>query len=223
MGRPDRRAPAAARLAALALLLAALLAAPRCARAQLPPLPAELGPERPLLTPEPLRPDSPDARSGLQFGVGLPVVDLRSEALGVHLRGGSGALLHVEWVWDTLRLGYARQIYRADLPAGTLLGVTPVDQLAADSDQLWLFHGFRPLRRVFLGYGVGWQRRQLRLLDAAVQVDARTESGWLAGVMVDMALGLPFTVQLRAFGDVGGEGLLKMRSASAQLAFVAAF
>ena len=189
-------------------------------------LPADLGPERPVTTPAPLQPGRPDPRSGLAFGLGLPYADVRSERLNVRLKGGklsqTGVLVHVEGVSDPFRFGYVRQLYRADLPAGTTLEGIALDGLSFDSDQLWVFHGFRPHHSLYAGYGLGWQRRLIRLLDRGVVLDARTESGGLGGVLVDWALGLPFSLQLRAFGDLK-PGFIQARAASLQLSFIAAF
>ena len=41
-----------------------------------------------------------------------------------------------------------------------IIMVTSKDQ---DSDQFWGFHGWRPHHSLYLGYGLGWQRRQIRL------------------------------------------------------------
>ncbi|HKI97363.1 MAG TPA: hypothetical protein VKB51_02700 [bacterium] len=190
------------------------------------PLPADLGPEVPVPTPTPLLPGQPDPRRGLQFGLGLPVVDLHSEKLGVHLRGGkpsqTGVMLQVDAVRDPFRLGYVRQLYRTDLPAGTTLDGQAVDALSVDSDQLWAFHGFRLWHSLYLAYGLGWQRRQIRLLEAGVAVRGLSESGFVGGLQADWAVALPFSLQLRLFGDLR-PGLVELRVATLQLAFIAAF
>jgi hypothetical protein len=189
-------------------------------------LPAELGPERPVPTPEPLQPGRADPRHGLQIGLGLPVVDLRSEALALHLRGGkpsqTGVLMQVDWVSDPYRAGYARQLYRTGLPEGTALDGTAVDALSFDADQLWGFLGFRPAHSLYLGAGLGWQRRVIRLLAGAAQVSLVREQNPLAGLLADWSVGLPFSLQLRVCEDLR-PGLLRVQTASLQLALTAAF
>jgi hypothetical protein len=189
-------------------------------------LPADLGPEQPVPTPAPLQPGRSEPGSGLQFGLGLPVVDLRSEALGVHLQGGkpsqTGVLLQVEALWDPFRAGYARQLYRTELPAGTTLDGMAVDALSFDSDQFWAFHGFRPYHSLYLGYGLGLQRRQVRVLAAGLPVRTLNEATLQGGLLADWAVGPPFSLELRLFGDVRGR-FLRERAAALQLAFTAAF
>ena len=144
----------------------------------------------------------------------------------MRVKGGklsqTGVLVHVEGVSDPFRFGYARQLYRADLPAGTTFEGTALDGLSFDSDQLWVFHGLRPHHSLYAGYGLGWQRRLIRLLQGGIVQDSRKESGGLGGVLVDWALGLPFSLQVRAFGDLK-PGFIQARTASLQLSFIAAF
>jgi hypothetical protein len=196
-----------------------------------PGLPADLGPERPVPTPPPLRPGYPDPRHGLQFGLGLPAVELRSaelrsEQMDTRVRGGklsqTGVLVHVEYVSDPLRFGYARLLYRSPLPQDTTLDGTAVDRISLDGNQLWGWQGLRPHHSLWLGYGLGAQTRQVRVFSGDARVSSRTESSLLAGLLADWALGPPFSLQLRAFGDLQA-GFVEVRAASLQLAFIAAF
>lgn len=232
-GRGGGAALLALRLALLALLLsaagparAAEPAAPAPAVPTPLPLPADLGPERPVPTPTPLGPQRIDPREGLHFGLGFPYMDIRSDALDVRVKGGkpfsSGVLLHVEGVWGAWRAGYARQLVRFALPPGTALDGTTVSTLAIDANQVWGFHGFRPHHSLYLGYGLGWQHRLLRLRDQGTLVDTRPDSSFLAGLMADWDVALPFALQLRLFEDLG-EGLVQARGASLQLAFTVEF
>jgi hypothetical protein len=190
------------------------------------PLRMDLGPERPIPTPPPLRPGRPDPTAGVQFGLGFPVMDVQAEALGVQLRGGklseTGVLMHVEVLWEPFRLGYARQLYRTDLPAGTTLDGNPVDALRFDADQLWGFHGWRPHHRLYLGYGLGLQRRVVRVQLGTTDVLADSETILLAGLLAEWAVGPPYVLQVRVFRDLQ-EGFLLAQGLSLQLGFTAAF
>lgn len=226
-----------------ALVLAVLagctlvLAAGPPARAQEPPTPtpasplhpeldADMGPERPVELPPSLTAAQVDPRMGIHFGLGLPVMDVRSETLDVRVKGGApaerGVLLHVEAVLHAFRVGYARQLFRADLPPETVLEGTAVDGLAIDSHQLWAFHGWRVHHSVYLGYGLGWQRRRIRVLSGETAARARSGSAFMAGLVADWAFRLPFALQLRAFEDLS-DGFVVARGASLQLAYTVGF
>jgi hypothetical protein len=163
---------------------------------------------------------------GLHFGLGLPVLEVRSDGLDVRLEGGKpasqGALAHVEAVWGAWRAGYARQWYRRDLPAGTVFEGAAAERLAFDSDQVWGFHGVRPAYGLYLGYGLGWQRRRVRVLGAAQPAQDRLGSSFMAGLMVDWAVGLPFVLQLRLFQDLSAD-VVEVRGASLQLSYIVPF
>lgn len=163
---------------------------------------------------------------GLQIGLGLPAVEVRAPALDVRLNAGApsqtGAMLQVAWVGEYFRFGYARQLYRNALPNGTTLDGQAVDALAFDSDQFWSFVGWRPFSPLYLGLGAGWQRRLIRVLSGGTVQQYLDESRFLQGLMLDWALGPPFSLQLRLFRD-WRPGFLQVRAASLQLAITAPF
>ncbi len=97
-----------------------------------------------------------------------------------------------------------------------------MERLALDADQLWAFHGFRVHHTVYLGYGLGWAHRQLRLSDGGATRRTVSESGFLAGLMVDWTVGLPYGLQLRYFQDLES-GLVRARAATLQLTFLVEF
>lgn len=240
-GRPGSRTPirsagllrarAAMRLGivrtVLTVLGALVLALPVAAQpAPAPGLDADLGPERPVALPDPLTSPQLDPRQALHFGVGLPVMDVRSEQLGERLQGGApvdrGVLMHVDAVSDPWRFGYVRQLFRANLPEGTTFAGASVDALAIDSDQLWAFHGWRVHHSVYLGYGLGWQRRRVRVLSEGYPVRTLSESTFMAGLLADWVFRAPFALELRAFGDLS-EGFVETRGTSLQLSYTVGF
>lgn len=163
---------------------------------------------------------------GLEMSVGLTVVDLRANGLGVHLKGGTpsqtGALFQVDWVGRYLRLGYARQLYRNALPVGTTLDGQTADAISYDSDQFWSFAGLRPFERLYLGVGLGWERRFVRVLQGSTALRNAAESRFMDGLLADLTLSPPFSLQLRVFQDLR-PGFVKVRVGTLQLAFTAAY
>lgn len=225
-----RRWPARfAAAAGLSWLLAALVLLALCAGAasgvRAAGLPADSA-EEPLAPPAPLAPGRIDPDHGLQFGLGLPYTVVTSDALDVRLEGGTltstGAIVNLDAAVGPFRIGYVRQLYRRPLPEGTQYRGSPVDFLSFDSDELWAFHGFRPVYPLYLAYGLGWRHRLVRLLvDNAVQTTER-ESQFAAGLMVDYAVALPFTLQLRYTQDLSGT-LVRQQSLALHLTYVAPF
>lgn len=163
---------------------------------------------------------------GLQLGAGLAVVDLKAPALGVRLKGGTpsqtGALLQLDWAGKYLRLGYARQFYRNSLPAKTTLKGNAVDAISFDADQFWGFVGMRPFQVLWVGLGLGWQRRLIRVLQSGQALRDSAESRFMEGVRIELSIGSLFSLQLRAFQDAR-PGFVNVRTGSLVLAFTAPF
>ena len=193
---------------------------------ELLPAPGDIAPDTPLETPAPLQPWRIDPLRGVQFGLGLPYLEVKSEPLGVELRGGktasTGVIINLDAVLDDFRIGYARQLYRRELPAGTQVAGKDADLLSFDGDQIWGFHGVRVRRDLYLGYGLAWQHRRIRVLQGERTLLERTESSFAAGLMADYALALPFSLQVRAFADIGS-GFIEQRGAALLLTFMAGF
>lgn len=164
-----------------------------------------------------------DLSRGLRFGLGIQQMQVASSALDIELDGkppfADGVLISMDAILGNFRLGYARRIYRRDLPPDTTLDGQAVDFLAFESDQLWVFHGISPLRTLYLGYGAGVMSRRYTLLPAdgsdAVQ---DTEALAVGGLMADYAFAPPFTLQLRLTADGGGR-LARVWAATLTLAY----
>ena len=115
-------------------------------------------------------------------------------------------LLSLDAILGDFRLGYARRIYRRDLPEGVTLDGQAVDLLAFEADQLWVFHGFSPRRTLYLGYGAGLMSRRYTFVRADDGDPIQdTEALAVGGLMADYAFAPPFTLQLRLTADGGGE------------------
>lgn len=219
MPRQVRRLPRAA--LAAALLLAALWAGMGRAQAQdfVPPGVDRLA--RPADTQGSLQ--TIDLTRGLRFGLGIQQVQVQSAALDTDLEGkppfADGVLLSLDAILGDFRVGYARRIYRRDLPADTTLDGQVVDFLAFESDQLWVFHGFSPWRTLYLGYGAGVMSRRYTFLPADDGDPVQdTEALAVGGLMADYAIAPPFTLQLRLTADGGGK-LARVWAATLSLAY----
>lgn len=150
------------------------------------------------------------------------MLKVRSDRLNRPVEGGAlsdtGVMLNVDLLQGGFRFGYARHLYRRTLPGGTLFEGQPVDTLAFDADQLWVFHGWNAAESVYLGYGLGAQRRRTRVLEQGATVAEDTESGFLLGLGLEWVMAGPFLLNLRLFGDLG-DGFITQQGASLQLTF----
>jgi hypothetical protein len=162
----------------------------------------------------------------VQFGLGFPYLEVESRYLDEPIQGGApasrGVYITVQAALESFRLGYVRHLFRAPLPEGATFAGAAASELAFDSDQLWAFHGVRPLSSLYLGYGLGWQYRQVRVRRDGLTLLRRSEQGWLSGLMADWAVGLPFSLQLRLFQHLEGD-LIRERGATLQLSYLAGY
>lgn len=163
---------------------------------------------RPVDLPESLAQPS-GLRRGIQFGAGTHGITVKSEPLQTVLQRDSsfsdGAGLHVDWLLDSVRLSYVRQIYRPEIPDGLSYENQTLSRLSFDSDQLWAFHGFRPWYPLYLGYGFGFQRREITLTTTAGEKIEFSESLAMAGLVMDFAFAPPASIQIRfVWEDDGG-------------------
>lgn len=198
-GHPARTAPPLARMAAAE------------------ELPATVAPARAVELPESLGPEGIDPTWAFQFGWGLHNLTVDAPELGVELQPRSvtkdGVSVSLDLLLGPFRVGYVRQFFRREPSEEILLEGDRVTLLGYESDQLWVFHGFRPVRRFYLGYGLGWQRREITVRRETVTETgteaaptlAFTESLAMAAVMVDWLFAPPFSLQVRSVREESGK------------------
>ena len=217
-------------LAVAACLLVALLAvpgpAPLAQPAEAPIAPAaEESTVRPLLLPEPLR-DPIELRWGIQFGAGFHNVTVKSGPLDTQFDEVSpfsdGGSLHVDWLLGAFRVGYLRQVYRPELTQPTTFEGQILSRVAFESDQLWGFHGVRPWRPLYLGYGLGIQRREITLTLADTSQRSFSETLAMAGLVLDFDFAPPLSLQIRAVREEGG-GFFQLTGQTIFLSYVAPY
>lgn len=170
--------------------------------------PGEQFSAQPVTEPESLAQPS-TLRRGIQFGAGTHGITVKSEPLQTELQKegtfSDGGGIHIDWLLDSLRLSYVRQLYRPEIPAGLSYENQTLSRLAFDSDQLWAFHGFRPWYPLYLGYGLGYQRREITLTTTGSEIIQFSESLAMAGLMMDYAFAPPASLQIRfVWEDDGG-------------------
>lgn len=232
--KAPRRAPAMA-----ACLLVALLAVPGpgplAQPAETPFTPAaEESTARPLRLPESLR-DPIELRWGIQFGAGFHNVTVKSDPLDTQFGEANpfsdGGSLHVDWLLGAFRVGYLRQVYRPEIKSGLMFEGQPLERVAFESDQLWGFHGVRPWRPLYLGYGLGVQRREITLTlreitltpdDAVDSKRSFSETLAMAGLVLDYAFAPPLSLQIRAVWEEGG-GFFQLTGQTVFLSYVAPY
>lgn len=166
--------------------------------------------DRPAKLPESLQ-HPVNLRRGIQFGIGTHNLTVTSEPLQTELpRKGSfsdGATLHVDWLLDSFRLSYLRQQYRPELDAGQMPAYEgkTLERIAFDSDQVWAYHGWRPWYPLYLGYGLGFLRREVSLTADDNTKKEFSESLAMAGLLLDYAFTAPVSIQIRmVWEDDGG-------------------
>jgi len=220
----QRRTPPWRAVAGCALVAAALLAGaagagkPVARAAELRSSGAETAPADRFATPAKppsLEADSVEAaEEGIQIALGAPFLTVQSDRLTDDLGAGTlfsrGAQVGVARVWRHFRLVYERLVYRVELPEEIAYSDAKGNFLAIEADQLWLFHGGRPTESLYLGYGLGVQRRQLRLLDCpptgACATSADTsETVGMAGLLAEWSFRRPFSLQLGLVREAEGK------------------
>lgn len=162
---------------------------------------------RPVAQPESLK-NPVGLRRGIQFGAGPHNFTVKSEPLQTEFAKSSsfsdGGSLHVDWLLDSFRATYLRQLYRPEVEGGLSHEGQPLRRVAYDSDQLWLFHGGRPWYALYLGYGLGFQRREIVLTTEAGGKIEFSETLAMAGLMLDYAFAPPISLQIRLVAEEDG-------------------
>lgn len=221
---PTRIGSALARYFAVAAV-SLLIAAGKPARGQESPpvLPPE--PAAPLVPSAPLRGEYVFTYPGLHILLGDHFLAVRGEGLNRSSKPGGGfsdgASVGLDWVGEYFRVGYLRQAYRDQLSRGTRYRGVPVSLLAIDADQVWGYAGLRPWRSLYLGAGLGAQRRRIRFTprDPADSPVVKDESLLSLGFILEYALLPPFLVQLRYTSDLPG-GAVEVTGTTLVLAYV---
>lgn len=230
---PSARRACRIAVAGVAVLTALLLCGAAPSRAQslgpgesvVPPEPADL----PRQLPESQRPGYIDPAQGLQMAIAAPYLRMRSRRLGgagpPESVFSQGAAVGVGAVWPAFRVGYERLIYRTELREPVTFRGETVNFVGIESDQVWLFHGVRPLRQLFLGYGAGVQHRQIQLSECPETSDPCTsvariaETLSMAGLISEWAFAPPFALQLRGYWEEEGK-LVTLSGYSVMLAYI---
>ena len=150
-----------------------------------------------------------DLTWGFQFGAGFHYFTLESDALGIEFGEGNpfsdGASVALDWVLGSFRLGYLRQVYRREVTTAVSFRGQLVERLGIEADQLWFFHGLRPWRPLYLGYGVGVQQRVISLTHLDGTRAEHSETLAMAGLMLDIAFAPPVSLQIRSIREQGGK------------------
>ncbi|MEE8436347.1 MAG: hypothetical protein V3S64_16290, partial [bacterium] len=177
-------------------------------------------PDPPVEAPGSLGGADADPGRGIRFGLGFPMLEVSSDSLNQDIAGGkfsdTGLMLNLEVMLGAFQLGYVRQLYRKSLDADVTYNGSQADTLAFDADQVWGFHVFRAGGSLTFAYGLGLQRRAVRVLLNDVTIFEEAETGLLAGLTADWTFAPPFSLQLRLFQDLSGD-TLRQRGVSLQL------
>jgi hypothetical protein len=189
-------------------------------------IPPDLGGDRPRRTPDPLRPDAVAPNSGVEVGVGGPLVSIDSRRLnfsqGPQRFMSDGALLSADIVLDRWRLEYAKLLLRRPLEAGTAYHNNPVNFVGVDADQFWAFYGWWPLYNLYLGGGLGYEYRLTRLSNSGSSVKAFTDTLTIRGVIADWAVSPPVTLRFRVYDEDGG-GIVHISGTAVQIGYIVPF
>ena len=176
------------------LLLLLLLSPPKLAADSFPDLFSN-----PTIPAGALSEPDPAPEQGVVFGVGFHRLSIQSELLGLDMKPmppfGDGGDLMLGWNWKNFRLEFIRQTVRRPPAKDMTAGGEAVTQFGFDANQIWATHGYRPWNSIRLGYGVGYQKRVIVLVNSNPQRHA--DAGALAGLMMDYAFAPPFVLHLR--------------------------
>lgn len=168
---------------------------------------------------------------GIQLLLGFHQFSVHSDELDQTLGPGgifsTGATFGLDWVGEYFRFGYLRQVYRKDLPFTTKSKYrgTEVSFLGYEADQLWGHAGIRPVRDLFLGVGLGLQRRRIEISvrNSATGEEFEIEETVVsADAIVEYTLALPFLIQLRYVRDFPGP-FLEVEGTTVFLAYIVPF
>lgn len=146
---------------------------------------------------------------GFQFGLGFQRLNVDVSSPDLEYTPAppfsDGGALALDWLYGAYRVGYQRRIYRATPPEGTTFREAAINQLGFDADQLWAFHGHRPWPALYLGYGLGYQRRAMFFRYTSGDKAELSEYSTLAGLIVDYTVAEPFSLQARFTQESGGK------------------
>ena len=188
--------------------------------------PPEIGGDRPRRTPEPLREGRILTDAGVEVSAGPTSVSIESHELqfkqGPKELFSDGAILSADVVLDDWRLAYSKLLLRRTLEPGSFYRGTQVDFLGVDVDQFWAFYGWRPGHSLYLGAGVGYEYRLIRLSAAGTNVATLTENLGVAALIADWAVSPPIMLQFRLFQEEGGR-LITISGTTYQLGYIVPF
>jgi len=230
-GRLPRRAGPLALGIILALALPALgqKISPTVPPRQPPPPPEQVYPgavDRALVPPDVLRDDRVNPDSGVQIGLGPHSVALHFPKLKLrdkpNLDLAEGVVISGDVLFGNVRVGYSRQFYRRVLPAGSTLGNRPVNFLSVDGDEILATLGWRPWYGLYLGAIGGAEYRLIRVKQDTANVVTQTETTGLVGVMADLQIAVPFSLQARLLRE-SAERLVRLDSTILQLSYLIPF
>ncbi len=188
--------------------------------------PPEIGGDRPRRTPEPLREGRILPDSGVEVSAGPISVSVESHVLqfkqGPQDFFTDGAILSADVVLDNWRLAYSKLLLRRSLESGTTYQGTPVDFLGVDVDQFWAFYGWRPGHALYLGAGVAYEYRLVRLSAAGANVVTLTENLGAGALIADWAVSPPVMLQFRVLQEEGGH-IVTISGTTYQLGYIVPF
>jgi hypothetical protein len=182
--------------------------------------------DRPLAPPDILREDRVDPDSGVQIGLGPQSVALHFPKLKMDdpptVNLAEGVVISADVLLDNVRLGYSRQFYRRSLPVGATYNGQRVTFLSVDGDQILATLGWRPWHPLFVGAVGGAEYRLIRLKSDTANVLTRTETTGIVGVMADLEIAPPFSLQVRVLRDTS-EHLARLDATVFQLRYIIPF
>ncbi len=166
---------------------------------------------------------------GIQLLLGFHQFSVHSDELDQTLGPGgifsTGATFGLDWVGEYVRFGYLRQVYRKDLPFSTRHRGRDASFLGYEADQLWGHAGIRPVRDLFLGLGLGVQRRRIEISvrDSGTGAEFEIEETVVsADAIAEYTLALPFLIQLRYVRDFPG-AFVEVEGTTVFLAYIVPF
>ncbi len=183
--------------------------------------------DSPVVQPPSVKQGLQDPSYGFQFGVGHPALSVQVKGVEKSLEpeGGffdEGALMTVGFLLKSFRVGYALHAYRHGLSSGQVVEGQPVDFVSFEAHQLWIFHGFRPVRPLYFGYGLGLQSRTVKLYQNKTLRIEEADTDPVAGALLDYRFSPPFSLQLRWSQDLQ-KGRVQSKGPILQIAFYAPF
>jgi hypothetical protein len=171
---------------------------------QPPPPPERVYPgaaDRTLSPPEFLRDAGMDPDFGVQIGLGPHAVAAHVPTLNLDDTPGAvvseGVVISADVLLGSFRLGYSRQFYRRNLPAGTSYKGEPANFLSVDGDQFVATAGWRPWHWLYLGMIGGGVYRLIHIRQDSGSLLTKTETAAVFGVLANLQVASPFGLELR--------------------------